>query len=502
MVSALGHQRGDRWLEPCVGQGVFLEALQSRGVPPARITAIDIDPTPRPVDVLATTVRGVDFFKWQQEQGDCFTKIVANPPYLAHNRLPRSLLSTVVALRGLDSESFRLGSNYWCSFLAASLRLLRQGGSLSFVLPAAWDYAEYGSSIRNTINASFKSLEVHRCAKPLFTEVQEGCVVIVARGHGLRHQSSIRMDHASPRELLRALSRPAELADGHGAARVTRPTREFAGGVRLDELFSVRIGCVTGDSKYFLLTESQRIEYGLPESALRPILSRARHLSAGHMRKSDWASLRSLNERVWLFAPESTSLKNRAVRRYLARGEQICKLDGYKIANRERWFEVPVDDAPDGFISGMSKHGPWICWRAMRSLIASNTLYTITCKQRLSNDERAAWALALMTRGTQDVLARLGRRYPDGLIKYEPKDLHSVILRTPIRVEGAMSVYEEVVRRILSEDLAAGIRLADHFIDCAGRCLCGSSGRSGSVRSTDRVTAQVRRKLLRNSHAN
>jgi adenine-specific DNA-methyltransferase len=80
-------------------------------------------------------------------------------------------------------SSFALRSNYWCAFLSACLRLLDTKGSLAFVLPAAWDYAHYASDVRRAVHQRFQSVEVHRSREPLFAEVREGCVVLVAKGY-------------------------------------------------------------------------------------------------------------------------------------------------------------------------------------------------------------------------------------------------------------------------------------------------------------------------------
>ena len=140
-------------------------------------------------------MRGIDFFKWCASTTQRFNRIVANPPYVAIRKLHPTLQQSVTAFGAGDDGSFALRSNYWCAFLSASLRLANHG-SLAFVLPAAWDYAMYAADVRCAIYQQFQSIEVHRSREPLFPEVREGCVVLVAKGYRKDPARSVRINHS------------------------------------------------------------------------------------------------------------------------------------------------------------------------------------------------------------------------------------------------------------------------------------------------------------------
>ena len=59
----------------------------------------------------------------------------------------------------------------------------------------------------------------------------------------------------------------------------------------------------------------------------------------------------------------------------------------------------------------------------MPRLVATNTLYVVRCLTTSSGDERTAWAMWLLTSEAAERLQCVGRRYADGLLKYEPRDL-------------------------------------------------------------------------------
>src|SRR5438034_1268556 len=82
LVNALGDEPDAQWLEPCVGEGVFISALADIGVQAERITAIDLESAPGPQDTRANTHRGIDFLQWAATTQRRFDRIVANPPFV------------------------------------------------------------------------------------------------------------------------------------------------------------------------------------------------------------------------------------------------------------------------------------------------------------------------------------------------------------------------------------------------------------------------------------
>lgn len=124
MVRAINPEPDDLWLDPCTGPGAFISALRNSGLSNQRIVAVDIDPCPSPEDGAATTVRGVDFFAWCAWTKKRFTKVVANPPYVALCKLGADLQKTVRQFHDSENPSFALRSNYWCAFLSACLGLM------------------------------------------------------------------------------------------------------------------------------------------------------------------------------------------------------------------------------------------------------------------------------------------------------------------------------------------------------------------------------------------
>jgi hypothetical protein len=113
----------------------------------------------------------------------------------------------------------------------------------------------------------------------------------------------------------------------------------------------------------------------------------------------------------------------------------------------------------------MAKAGPWICFRSMRGLLASNTLYVLRRRKLVSKEEQAAWALGLLTSEAREQARSIGRRYPDGLVKYEPKDLRSILLPQPRNTTNAIEIYGRAVSQLLAGDVDGATNSADQFLN-------------------------------------
>jgi hypothetical protein len=56
--------------------------------------------------------------------------------------------------------------------------------------------------------------------------------------------------------------------------------------------------------------------------------------------------------------------------------------------------------------------------------------------------ERAAIGLSLLTTSAREELAKVGRRYADGLLKYEPGDLEKVEIPLVTELIGVITRYQ------------------------------------------------------------
>jgi hypothetical protein len=462
MVRALGDTPGASWLEPSHGSGAFIQAIAQSGAGNDRIVAVDLDPATAAADRLATTLRGVDFLQWATETDRRFDRIVGNPPFISISQLSPSLQKTAASVKDLDGRPIGKGANLWYAFVLASLRLLRKSGCLSFILPSAAEFADYCSGVRRGVGESFGRLELYRCTRPLFDNVQEGTLVVVARDFGMGPSMVSRRSFDSRTSLIKGLSRSGRL-NAHKCPKGS----VLSSGTRVifESIANIGLGGVTGDANFFLMNEEKRASLKLPTEALTPVVSKAKHLNSPLLTESIWEHLKSSGQRVWLFNPPIAWSKHAHVKNYLDMDplQGGCNRKAYKISIRDPWYRTPMPSVPDAFLSGMSQHGPWLCINETGQVNATNTLYVVKFPSRNRRDWYM-WALALLSSEARHQIRRIGRRYPDGLLKYEPGPLGRIALPRLRTDADHKALYVKAATALLARDAGLSREIADSVL--------------------------------------
>jgi len=464
MVDAIVNGMDQRWLEPSCGKGSFIQAINSLGVPRDRIIGVDLDIRKSSEDRCGRVSRGIDFLTWSMTRKGRFDCVAGNPPYIAIRTLPESLRNVAASILDLDGNAVGTRANIWYPFLLRSVEMLRDGGNLAFVLPAASEYADYASLGRKRLTSLFARVDLIRSRRPLFEEVSEGVVVVIAKGKGLpgrlfrRHEVE---DLDSVVKTIRQLDDTKARNCRESTPRIINHNMTY-----FRDVIKMQIGAVTGDAGYFVLTENQRLDLKLPKSSVVPILSRCSHvLTAVHNKKS-WEILRDRGERIWLFRPTGNVVENLRVREYLSLTEDDggCHLNRYKIRNRQPWHLTPLPQTPDLFLTGMSNQGLWMCMNEHPKLTATNTLYVGAFRAPLTSNQKYSWALSLLTSQVQKQIGRVKRVYADGLAKFEPSQINALEIPVPRQITNARSAYRKAVKLLLSGASNSAAALADSSV--------------------------------------
>jgi len=96
----------------------------------------------------------------------------------------------------------------------------------------------------------------------------------------------------------------------------------------------------------------------------------------------------------------------------------------------------------------------------MKNLSATNTLYVVKFNDR-EESTWYMWALSLFTSTVQRQIRRIGRRYTDGLVKYEPGALSQLELPKIKLGENYKSLYFSAVEAFLKSDRITAVNIAD-----------------------------------------
>lgn len=459
LIAALGDSLTARWLEPCIGKGALLEAISRGGTQKQRIVGLDLAETPEPNDRLGCVSRSTEFLDWAARTTQRFDRIVANPPYISISRLPESVKAAALQIATLRGGTIPRGANCWFAFLCASLSLLKPDGCLAFVLPAAYEYADYARDLRTDLPNHFASVDVHRCQTPIFEKVDDGAIVLVCRGFAQKSQRWQRHEHATLPDLVASITNSD--SEGIDMSISAAPLSKPNGLVRFDSIASVGLGAVTGDASFFLMSEMRRKHLGLPRSAVIPVLSRSRQLTTSIMDEATWEAQKSAGERVWMLCPPKHAASHLKVNAYLKSDAAIVVQNRYKVRNRPDWYCPILPDVADGFLSGMMSSGPWVCLNSKEGLTATNTLYVVRFLEQFTQSAQCAWALMLLTSSVRKQWRQVSRKYALGLCKVEPSDLAALLLPQPKTLENMVDVYRQAVFHLLSDDEEQAIKLAD-----------------------------------------
>lgn len=177
MVNLLNLSGSEKILEPCAGDGIFLDKL-IKDVPKASIDALELNPQSfinlksKYNDCINLNIREADFLydddlDFYSNMGGVYDAIIANPPYGAwRNTEERKDLKK--KFNGFYSkESYTL-------FLAHSINLLKDGGRLSFIMPDTWLTVHMHKLIRENILTNCLIREISLFPSSFFPGVNFG----------------------------------------------------------------------------------------------------------------------------------------------------------------------------------------------------------------------------------------------------------------------------------------------------------------------------------------
>src|SRR5207248_4179013 len=118
------------------------------GVAARRITAVELDCHTEVAGKCGDYLPGVDFLAWSLATEKRFDRVIGNPPFLQLHKAHKKVVEAALRVKRPCGDPVPLRANCWYAFLCASLRLLKPGGGMCFVLPSGWDYADYAADLR------------------------------------------------------------------------------------------------------------------------------------------------------------------------------------------------------------------------------------------------------------------------------------------------------------------------------------------------------------------
>ena len=170
MVSIADLNKTSKILEPCSGQGVFLDALKKQGY--KDITAYEIDSSiVKPED----NVKIASFVSAPIKEN--YDLIIGNPPYIRWKNLEAELKNELAENHLWNSYCNSL-CDYSCVFMIKSIELLKENGQLIFITPEYWLNTTHSLMMRNYMleNGYFEKI-FHFNETPIFEDASVSTII-------------------------------------------------------------------------------------------------------------------------------------------------------------------------------------------------------------------------------------------------------------------------------------------------------------------------------------
>lgn len=435
---------GDHILEPACGEAEFLVAafdrLQSLGCKSAvcarNIVGFEVHKASaeKAAERLRTLgcsaeIAVSDFLRLAPDPS--FDAVIGNPPYVRFQSLSSDQKDAIGAIAERHGIAVSSLSSLWMPFVLQAVSFLKVGGRLGLVLPAELLTVNYAAPLRSFLMASFSSVRLATFDEPVFPEVQEEVVLLLADGWKTGSCSAItwqQCDDASDlaSDKLALYQPPSEgarwsglFASGDSLSSLNRLTSagEF---VPLSQWGTLSLGAVTGNNGFFVLNQSEFEQWGLgSDDVLRLCPPGSRHLRRLAYTEKDERAAVERGAGVYLFRPGADP--SEAAQRYIAYGEDLGVQDAYKCRVRSPWWRVPVGQIPDAFVTYMNAYGPNICANDAKVRIL-NSCHSLFYHSEIDEAVRSLLPIASLNSATMFGAEITGRAYGGGMLKLEPRE--------------------------------------------------------------------------------
>lgn len=128
-----------------------------------------------------------EFFAWAERArraGERFDCAAGNPPFIRYQRFSSDVRRRALAMCMELGVRFSGLSASWAPFLVVAASLLRAGGRMAFVVPAAIGHAPYAGPLLEYLVARFRKVCIVVVRRKLFPRLSEDCWLLFADGFG------------------------------------------------------------------------------------------------------------------------------------------------------------------------------------------------------------------------------------------------------------------------------------------------------------------------------
>lgn len=444
--------QADRLLDPACGDGRFIAAHPDS-------VGVERDPTAAAAAARRASgsrIHEGDFFAWAADTAQRFDCAAGNPPFIRYQTFRGEVRERALRSCAAQGAEFSGLTASWAPFLVVTAGLLRPGGRMAFVVPAAIGHAPYAAPLLEYLVGGFATVQVIAIREKLFPDLSEDCWLLYADGRGGaaesiqltlldRFEAAIKPPRAAVsipvgewRHAWNRRLRPYLLSEQMRTLYRTVAMQEEA--ARLGALAAIGIGYVSGANRFFHLRPSEAASWDIPSAFLHPAVRNGRvlpHRELSARTVEQWQ--RRDDPMLLLRVPRSAALPP-GVARYLASEQGREARNAYKCRTRTPWYSVPDVRIPDFFLTYMSGRAPSLV-RNSAAATCTNAVHGVRVYRK--GDARRiseAWPSSFVQLSCELEGHPLG----GGLLKLEPREASRIVLPPPsgIPAESCIEIHE------------------------------------------------------------
>jgi len=393
-----------------------------------------------------------NFFEVGKEDLGLVDAVVGNPPFIRHHGFKGRQLETALEKCLNAGVDLPRTASSWAHFVVHACSMLRPGGRLALVLPEELLIAEYSRTVWRFLRRQFERILVLSPNSSIFHSVEQRTVLLLGDNagkgpatvniiafSGLKTLERIRIDSLWSRarvipitEVINKNKRASEYLIHSDVLNLYQKLAHRVGVTRLRSFGTIRIGYVTGDNNFFILSKNEIEDWSIHSDFLFPTVCKAREISGIHFTLAEWSARFSKGDaRALLRIPSSAWESLPAeVRIYLEFGKSQGVTNRYHCKSREPWYSVRNVQAGNLILKSLGVGPPLLAWNP-DSVAVSNSLNQVFINSQADSLLPQEIAIASMTSLTYLSTKIEGHRLSGGLWKLEPREASQVAIVYP-----------------------------------------------------------------------
>lgn len=454
---------GGNVFDPAVGAGAFFRAVKTvakeKGLR-VKLLGMDVDPSALEQaleqglsheDLEAVTIG--DFVLDPPKTK--LSAIVANPPYIRHHRISAETKEQLKRLSlQITGTVFDGRAGLHIFFLIRALSLLVNDGRLAFIMPADTCEGKFSDSLWRWITANY-ALDAVVTFSPKaspFPNVDTNPMIFLIRKTKPRgiffwakcHEAQtaslaewIRSGFTSaPKESLWTIER--DLAEGLTTGLSRPPMTAARSKYILGDFVHVMRGVATGANDFFLMTDEQARQLGIPKRYFVRAIGRTRDVPTEEITQETLAALSAKGRPTLLLSLDDEPIEAfpEALRHHLEKGKAQGLPNRPLISQRRPWYKMESRIVPPFLFAYLGRRNS----RFIRNSAQIVPLTSFLCVYPRRDEPdyiEQVWRI-LSNPETVANLHLIGKSYGDGAVKVEPRSLEKLPIPDAVIEESKM----------------------------------------------------------------